>query len=95
MQSFLAKYSEFEEQVIVDGPYLIIIRKLPTAIRTNREYKEAKLKAARKGGKIEHAFGKEQVVRQTKHKPMKKLLEEREIKIMGRKIKVRLDEENS
>lgn len=77
----------------MDGPYLITIRKLPTAIRTNREYKLAKLKAARKGAKIEHAFGKEQVIKQTKHKTMKKLLQEREIVIMGRKLKVRLDEE--
>lgn len=85
MQSFIAKYSEFEEQVISDGPYFIIIRKLPTAIKTHRQYREAKTKAARKGAEIIHIEEDKSIVEEIRHKPTKEVLRKR--KVMGLPIR--------
>lgn len=94
MQSFTAKYSDgIEEQVISDGKFLITIRHLPTETRANIEYKLAKSHARNKGAKITYLPGEEATVREVKHKPTKKLLREREIEIMGKKVRVKLNED--
>jgi len=88
MQSFLAKHSDYEEQVISDGNFLITIRKLPYPAKVDVEYKLAKSKAKNKGAKIKHLFGKEAIIEKIIHKPLRKILRKR--KIMG--IPVRWDE---
>ena len=81
MQSFLAKHSDYEEQVIADDNFLIIIRKLPYPGKVNIEYKLAKSKAKNKGAKIEHLFEKRAIVNKIKHKITRKFF--KRIKIMG------------
>ena len=81
MQSFLAKYSDHEEQVISDGNFLIIIKKLPYPAKVDIEYRLAKSKARNKGAKIEHLFEKRAIVKEIKHKITRKFF--KRIKIMG------------
>lgn len=81
MQSFLAKHSDCEEQVISDGNFLIIIRKHPYPAKVDVEYKLAKSRAKNKGAKIKHLFEKRTIVKEIKHKITRKFF--KRIKIMG------------
>ena len=89
MQSFLAKYSDHEEQVISNGNFLIIIKKLPYPAKVDVEYKLAKSKAKNKGAKIKYLFEKKTIIQKIIHKPLRKIL--RKTRIM--RIPVRWDEE--
>ncbi len=74
MQSFLAKHSDYEEQVISDDNFLIIIKKLPYPAKVDIEYKLAKSKAKNKGAKVKHLFEKETIIEKIIHKPLRKIL---------------------
>ena len=81
MESFLAKYSDYEEQVIANDNFLIIIKKLPYPSKVNIEYKLAKSRARNKGAKIKHLFEKKTIIGEIKHKITRKFF--KRIKIMG------------
>lgn len=83
MQSFLAKHSEYEEQVIQDDNFLITIRKLPYPAKAEIKYKLklAKSRAKNKGAKIKHLSGKGTIIREIKHKITRKFF--KRIKIVG------------
>lgn len=88
MQSFIAKFQDYEEQVIANGNFLITIKKLPYPAKVNVEYILAKSKARNKGAKIKHIEKDESIVEEVAHKPLKKMLRKR--KVMG--LPVRLEE---
>lgn len=91
MQSFIAKHSDHEEQVIWDGNFLIIIKKLPSPAKVDVEYKLAKNKARNKGAKIKHLFEKKTIIEEIKHKPVRKILRKR--KVM--RLPIKLEEEEN
>jgi len=81
MQSFLAKHSDCEEQVIQDGKFVIIIREFSCEAEANNEYKLAKSRARNKGAKIRHLFGKRTIIQEIKHRITRKFF--KRIKIIG------------
>jgi hypothetical protein len=91
MQSFLAKHEDYEEQVISDGNFFIIIKKLPYPAKANIEYKLAKSKARNKGAKVTTLGEKKIILKQIRHRPLKEIIRKR--KVMG--LPVRLDEEET
>ncbi len=89
MQSFLAKHSDCQEQVIQDGKFVIIIREFGCEAEANNEYKNVKNEVKKIALKIKHETKEKTMVKQIRHKPLKELIRKR--KIMG--LPVRWDEE--
>jgi hypothetical protein len=89
MESFVAEYEEYSEQVISDGNFFITIKKLPYPAKVGIEYKLAKSKARNKGAKVTTLGEKKIILKEIRHRPLKEIIRKR--KVMG--LPVRLDEE--
>jgi len=83
MQSFLAKHSDYEEQVIQDSKFVIIIREFDSVAEANNEYKNVKDEVRKIAEKIKHLkpMREKTIIKQIKHGPLKELIRKR--KIMG------------
>jgi len=94
MQSFLAKHSDCQEQVIQDGRFVIIVREFGCVAEANNEYKNVKnevRKGEEKKPDIKHLkpMKEKTIVKQIRHRPLRELIRKR--KILG--LPVRLDED--
>ena len=79
MQSFLAKHSDCEEQVIQDSKFIIIIREFDSVAEANNEYKTVKNEARKIAEKIKHLTKEKTMVKQIRHRPLKELIRKRKI----------------
>jgi len=89
MQSFLAKHSDCQEQVIQDSKFVIIIREFGCEAESNNEYKNVKNEVKKIALKIKHETKEKTMIKQIRHKPLRRLLGRK--RIMG--LPVRWDEE--
>jgi len=91
MQSFLAKHSDCQEQVIQDGRFVIIVREFGCEAEANNEYKNVKNDVRKIASKIKHLkpMKEKTIVKQIRHKPLRRFLSRK--RIMG--LPVRWDEE--
>jgi len=79
LQSFLAKHSDCEEQVIQDSKFIIIIREFDSVAEANNEYKTVKNEARKIAEKIKHLTKEKTMVKQIRHRPLKELIRKRKI----------------
>lgn len=83
MQSFLAKHSDCQEQVIQDGKFVIIVREFGSVAEANNEYKNVKNEVRKIAEKIKHLelVKEKTIIKQVRHKPLREFI--RKKKIMG------------
>jgi len=91
MQSFLAKHSDCQEQVIQDSKFVIIIREFGSVAEASNEYKNVKNEVKKIALKIKHETKEKTMIKEIRHRPLKELIRKR--KILG--LPVRWDEDNS
>ncbi len=79
MQSFLAKHSDCQEQVIQDSRFVIIIREFGSVAEANNEYKNVKNETKKIAEKIKHLAKEKTMVKQIKHRILRRFLSKKPI----------------